>query len=112
MTIKNEIPLPGGGTCQLSSFSDSDLEGELQARKERLKAEQAERDRRRCQIVVENIDVFLALSPNHDRTSCSDADPCNASRVRCTRCVLLAAKREGYLDHHGIMVSFHLEGLI
>jgi len=52
----------------------------------------------RAELVISHIDSLLALTPNHDRTSCSDDNLMNTDRG-CARCVLLEAKQMGYLDH-------------
>lgn len=66
-------------------------------------------ERQRLQeLVVTHVDILLAMTPNHDRTSCSDSDPCNGfdpcnggrnvGHIRCTRCGLLNIKERGVSD--------------
>jgi hypothetical protein len=68
---------------------------------EEVETRRSEEQKRLGRLVAEHIDVFLALRPNHDRSSCSDDDTCNsrerAGRVRCVRCQLLQARADGAL---------------
>lgn len=60
----------------------------------RLKDEQQEhRDR-----VRENASALLKVVVKHDRTSCSDENPINATRAGCTRCCLIQAINENFVD--------------
>lgn len=73
----------------LDAFTDKELEDALkQRRNNRAKASQ--------QFVVLNVEELLAVHPNHDRTSCTDADMNNRFRCRCTRCMLLFVRENGY----------------
>lgn len=86
---------------KIQSFTDEELQRELERRKtSRLAQERAQRDARKARyntkLTREVIDV---VCPTHGRTSCSDANTCNADirestnsgrYVRCTRCYLLA----------------------
>lgn len=81
----------------LENVSTEDLRHALAEREaQEQAAREAEADRKRS-VVVRNVEVFLELVATHGRTSCSDAEPVNASRARCTRCVLLHARAHGYL---------------
>lgn len=63
--------------------------------KKRVDARETEAARRKKQLdewVISNIDLLLHFIPHHERTSCSDEDPGNSGRARCSRCVLLALK--------------------
>lgn len=80
-----------------NEVSDKELRDEL-TRREALEAErQRNTENNKRRIVEQNVGVFLALVPSHSRTSCSDADPVNASRARCTRCLLLHVEAHGFL---------------
>lgn len=57
--------------------------------------EEMEKREQHAQRVVQSAGALLNLVA-HDRTSCSDEDWCNIGR--CTRCTLLGAQREGWLD--------------
>lgn len=77
----------------LAPFSNQALRDELKIREDARKAKEAQRKLILDQIVVTNLDLLLKFIPNHERTSCSDEQPRNAGRARCSRCVLLALKR-------------------
>lgn len=49
--------------------------------------------------------VLDALAPEHDRTSCSDEKTCNTER--CTRCALIEAAKQRYIDFSW---SFQISG--
>lgn len=96
------------------SWTDEELKearAEMDRRAREAEESHEARLRRINQTVVDHVDVFLALCEKHDRTSCSDEDPCNARRARCCRCVLLEAKRTGYLPSDEYLVCFHFESL-
>lgn len=70
---------------------------------------------------MEAIDLIDILAPEHDRTTCSDKNPCNGLerdgerlRWRCDRCMLLelAADKDIYgneidLTGHTIVISMY-----
>ena len=71
----------------------SETNRRIEIQKERERQERKERN----QVVLDNIDVFLKLKPRHSRSSCSD-EHLNNARHGCTRCMLLVAKRDQYID--------------
>jgi hypothetical protein len=53
------------------------------------------------ELVLQNVDLFLALTPEHAHRDCSDT---NLSDIYehdepCTRCLLLRSKRQRYWDN-------------
>lgn len=73
------------------------IEAELK-RREDVKREERRKAREGLnQIVIDNVDSYLLLCPNHQMSSCSDKRPDNARRG-CARCILLEAKSDGYIN--------------
>jgi hypothetical protein len=54
-------------------------------------------------MALKHIDTLLILEPAHACINCSDSNPCNAIRARCTRCVLLVARRDNYWDDENLL---------
>jgi hypothetical protein len=88
-------------TDPVAHLSDEDLRKILEQRKEARK--QAEFDRRQIQAnkLLERVDAFLAITPDHNKTNCGDVNVANAwtdehNQPRCLRCFLLEAKRTDY----------------
>lgn len=94
---------------KLADYSTQELrtalaEREAAEKKHELELLQAENKR-----IVENIDTYLAICPEHSRTSCSDANPCNDYDF-CARCVLIRAKENGYIsDRFRIIVDVSIQ---
>lgn len=79
-----------------AGIPDSALKAELQTRQDARDREAlAQRDDHN-RLVVENIDLLLALRPNHSYAACSDERP-RDDRC-CGRCVLLEIKRIQWMD--------------
>jgi hypothetical protein len=85
------------------NVSIEDLEKELKRRKDEIKASAARKRQEQCANWLKNIDHLLALMPEHSRTSCSDEDPNNHFRNRCTRCMLLSFQREQWWDNDYVL---------
>jgi hypothetical protein len=60
-----------------------------------------------AQFALRYIDYLLELVPRHDCTSCNDDKVCNATKVRCRRCVFLKAKQEDYFPED-VKVTIYL----
>ena len=63
------------------------------------------------QLLVEHRDTLLLLVGGHDKTSCSDTDPCNGVGsaeygARCQRCALLTVEVSDY-DTYDFDVEFN-----
>jgi len=81
----------------LKDVSLKDLRAEV-ARKEKIgkQAYEAKKQKQR-DLGLKHIDTLIELVPEHSRTSCKDEN-LNNSCGRCSRCVLLEAKRLNYWD--------------
>lgn len=86
----------------LTDFTDAELRMEVQRRAAVQNGKINEHRERQRGLTEKFIDTLLLLVPEHDRTSCSDENPCNPGGgghpARCIRCALLRVKREGYSD--------------
>lgn len=71
----------------------------LEAREKEAKDLKVEIEHARNAVLLSalNAEVIDALAPDHSRTSCSDDKRINAERG-CTRCALLNAIEQGYID--------------
>lgn len=87
----------------LKEVTDQVLEDEMALRKEAAEKAALAKIKKNQALLFKHIDVLLEFVDKHDRTSCNDEDLSNASSGRCSRCMLLAAKRDGYAG--GIDVS-------
>ena len=66
----------------------------------------------RNEYVVKNIDAFLLVVPEHNRTVCSDENAINGSSRRCLRCILLQAKQENWLSIDvNVRLAYEMTGL-
>jgi hypothetical protein len=75
----------------LTTLPSAALVEELARRDAVMKAEQERKERERRATLIPMLPALLTLVPDHDRTSCSDADPNNEYR-ECRRCILLYVK--------------------
>lgn len=85
----------------LKDIPDDQLDAEIERRKlekRRMAEEQREEE---AQNLLDNVDAIL-LFMTHNRSSCSDDDPCNSSdragRCRCNKCEVMMFKSQGYWD--------------
>lgn len=97
----------------LANATDAELREELVTRKvEYNKSENEKREVRR-QLVLTNVDLLLALAPEHNRSDCSDTNLKNATNdhqshcYRCLRCQLLYLKTQNWNDEYAL--RFELE---
>jgi hypothetical protein len=80
----------------LTQIPEPALRAELQRRaEERRLAEEARLEARR-QVGLRHIDALIELTPEHDRSSCSDEHPTNEGR--CSRCTFMHIKSRQYWD--------------
>lgn len=93
--------------ADLSEFTSRDLELELRRRREEELRLQQEEEQRVGTIVLENIEVFLAIVTEHSRRSCSDESPYNANDG-CTRCALLDIQSIRYFDTERFSVCLEI----
>ena len=94
----------------LTKLSKEQLLAELERRKNEEINQERIRRTNDAVLSLKNIDALLMLVPEHCRTSCSDADPCNGGggvgRVRCTRCFLLHAKKDEYWNEQARLTIY------
>lgn len=88
----------------LSEYTRAELEQELKNRKKAEIEAAKQRDNARRESIYRNVDAFLLLVPEHERTNCSDQSRKNEGN--CIRCDLVAAKARGYYDGKGIVISY------
>jgi len=88
----------------LKDISDAELHGEVARRRESERQEAIERGKRSAKLVVQHLDVLLALIPEHSQNSCGDLLLLNPDQG-CTRCQLLTVKHDGLAD-------FEIEALL
>jgi hypothetical protein len=82
----------------LESVAEADLLAEI-ARRRAIRDEQEKVKRlAQQQLWLSSVDFLLTLVPNHNQTSCSDKDVSNGDNLRCSRCILLVAKRYAMWD--------------
>lgn len=93
---------------ELETFSDSELQAELERRRQVLREEAQREQRAHERMLVTYIDALLGLVPDHSRTSCSDEDA-NNYHGRCTRCTLMFIYENGYVPRPGIRLNLYLE---
>ncbi len=77
-----------------SKYSDSQLIDELNRRsaeRERIEQERLEKRKENTRELLKDIRVIDMLAPEHERTSCDDANRKNGDpyKIRCRRCLLL-----------------------
>jgi hypothetical protein len=94
----------------------AELLAELAAIEAAEKAEEIKRREATFALLWSNIDALIALTPDHDRTSCSDSDTCNgygdSDRMpRCKRCFLLNQKSEGSWEAKDFTVELSISRL-
>lgn len=82
----------------ITKATKSELLAEIKKREETEKQKLENQRRERDKFIYANIDAFLTLMPEHDRTSCSDKQPCNYGLnshgyPSCIRCFLLECKQ-------------------
>lgn len=88
----------------ISSIPDEQLLAEMNRRDAERKAALMKKKQEYAALTLLHVNTLLLLVPEHDRTSCSDADVCNdhvnGESPRCVRCALLAmtASGENYDD--------------
>lgn len=70
----------------------------LREKVELLRQEECRKRDVQMKLAIQHIDTLLDMTPDHDRTSCSDEKPDNYGSARCNRCVLLFAKKNGYFQ--------------
>jgi hypothetical protein len=75
---------------------------ELAAVKAKRDEIRVQKNMKRQELVAANLDLLLALTPEHSCINCSDEKVDNAyvdnGAYRCTRCALLYAKEHGYVE--------------
>lgn len=79
----------------LENLSDDELRNELKRRTEQRQQEEIADRNARHRLILDNITAIIE-SQRHERTSCSDENPCNAGR--CNKCSLISFKKENYID--------------
>lgn len=84
---ERDFAAQASGNADLKKFSDDDLARELKLRKKFLRDTEIERRRKISELLYKHKDVLL-LFCEHNRLSCSDKNPCNASE-QCPRCLFL-----------------------
>lgn len=87
----------------LETATEQQLRAQLEKVVSERKAAEALNRRRRLEAIREHAQTFLLLAPDHDRTSCSDNNPCN-SFEGCARCILL--KPDTLYDEFDVNLSF------
>lgn len=93
------------------------LTSELHKRSELLAQSKHLQALERSRAILEALEqpgVVDALTPEHDRTSCTDAGMDNGYSYsgrspRCRRCALLLARREGWPTHLKIRLDIDLD---
>lgn len=97
----------------LSKATDEDIQNEIKRRKNAKRAAELERRQKVDAANYANIDHLIAITP-HERTSCSDRDPCNGGTnshgyPACARCFLLTQKFYGYWKDDDVELKITLE---
>jgi len=80
----------------LKAITDQALQDEIERRKKIDEETEAARLKKRQELILEHIDVLLEFVDVHDRTTCSDEHPEKNDIGRCSRCMLLKAKKDDY----------------
>lgn len=80
----------------IENLTQKELEELAQKCLEEAASKRLEKAQKDELIYRKHLDTLLELCPEHDRTSCSDEDPCNWGRVKCRRCLLIAVKRDRF----------------
>ena len=92
--------MKGNKVASLMSFSESELQAELQRRRDEQEAESDRLAKLRAEFLYGKIDLLLELVPEHTpgeyRSQCDDKNPRNPGV--CQRCALLEIKDQGYWD--------------
>jgi hypothetical protein len=86
----------------LRTVSQQDLEAEIRRRQVVEMEDEKARKEKLAAFALQNIDVLLAMFPEHSRNTCSDLmlnnglHSCANGGFRCTRCFLLGCKQQNY----------------
>lgn len=79
----------------LYNYSIKELQAEIDRKLAIEKKAKNEAFAHKTEVLMNNINTLIFLT-EHDRTSCSNENPCNVGR--CTKCDLIRARRDGYWD--------------
>lgn len=94
------------------NLNTEQLEKELFERKLSARSEENVKNAEQHDLVLKHVDILLALTPDHQRKSCSDENPCNHSSnierdyPNCHRCHLIRLKQAQYNDATSIRITF------
>jgi len=91
----------------LKEIATEDLKKELARREEVARLERVRIDRERREFIYKNIDVFLGLTPDHSRSSCSDTNQINERRG-CNRCALLTAEHSPSVQDEAVQFDIQI----
>ena len=84
----------------------ANLAKELSLVNKAIDAELERLQNERSAFIVNNVEAFLAITPEHTIDDCSDTNVANCGYVKCLRCALLYIKRFGIMyDSFDIIIE-------